>query len=168
MYSEKEITKTLKNIFAQLLPEYSQEERNEMLEGLDFETIAQAVRDNARIVHAYEASGDYEKSFDYFGAELFPIRATKLCESIDCFSSDLVVTSHLHELWLREDMSVWVVSNMAIRVSSEKGNYLTEYRTIKGEMNADIDSGFMPEDLALELFKLCRPQFECEAPVYEV
>ena len=105
MYSEKEITKTLKNIFAQLLPEYSQEERNEMLEGLDFETIAQAVRDNARIVHAYEASGDYEKSFDYFGAELFPIRATKLCESIDCFSSDLVVTSHLHELWLREDMS---------------------------------------------------------------
>ena len=57
---------------------------------------------------------------------------------------------------------------MAVRVSSKKGNYLTEYRTIKGEMNADIDNSFMPEDLALELFKMCRPQFECEAPVYEI
>lgn len=168
MYSERTITSAIKYIFTLLLPGCNDEEVEEELEGLDFEAIAQSVRDNARTVYAYEAGGNYERAFAYHGTELFNQRATKLFETVNRYQADLIITTHSYELWLLEDMTVMAVSNMTVKADCEDASYLTEYRTVKGELNADADFGFSPEDFATELLKLCEPQLEGEAPFYEL
>lgn len=168
MYSERAIASAIKYIFTILLPDYSDEEVAEELAGLDYEAIAQAVRDKARTVYAFEAGGDYEHAFVYCGQELFPQRATKLFETVNRCQADFILTSHSYELWLLEDMTVMAVSNMTVKAACKDASYLAEYRTVKGKLDADCDIGFMPDDLTTELFELCEPQFEGEAPFYEL
>ena len=59
-------------------------------------------------------------------------------------------------------MSAWPV-----RVEYEGGEYVTEYRTIKGDA-AQSEMCLDLEDLSDTLDELCGPCFECEQPVYEL
>ena len=67
--------------------------------------------------------------------------------------------------WRLDDRSLCCVA--CVRVEDDGGEYVTEYRTIKGvaaqgEMCLDL------EDRSDTLDELCGPCFECEQPVYEL
>lgn len=168
MYQEKKMIDTIRYMFSMLLPDYSQEEVDHEMGVLDMEAVTQAVRANAETVYTYKASGDYERAFAYFGSELFSKRATKLFESMNRMDADLVLTSHVDELWLLEDMTPVVVSCMSLTAPYEDGSYQTEYRTFKGTLDADNAMYFCPDDLIDQLQELCEPQMDNEAPVYEL
>ena len=135
------------------------------LGNIDFHALTQAVRDRARTVYAYTTQGQYEKSFNYRGEELFHQRATLLYAEDDQSTAEIAVTSRTLELWLREDMSLVCVA--CVRVEYEGGEYVTEYRTIKGDP-AQSEMCLDLEDLSDTLDELCGPCFECEQPVYEL
>lgn len=127
--------------------------------------MLQAARNNARTVYAYTTQGTQEKSFNYRGPELFGQKATLLYEEDDQSTMEIAVTTRTLELWLLEDMSLVCVA--CVRVEYEGGEYVTEYRTIKGDP-AQSEMCLDLEDLSDTLDELCGPCFECEQPVYEL
>ncbi len=61
---------------------YSETEIDEFLAKIDYDTLLQAVWNNAETVYAYRADGEHEFSMDYRGTELFKQRATLLYEDV--------------------------------------------------------------------------------------
>lgn len=57
---------------------YSTMEIDEFLEDIDYDTLLQAVWNNAETVYSYRADGEHDFSMDYRGTELFKQRATLL------------------------------------------------------------------------------------------
>ena len=101
------------------------------LGNIDFHALTQAVQDKARTAYTYITQGMQEKSFNYRGPELFGQKATLLYVEDDQSTMEIAVTTRTLELWLLEDMSLVCVA--CVRVEYEGGEYVTEYRTIKGD-----------------------------------
>lgn len=165
MYDMDRLKAEITSLFHARMDGPPPEEIRQFLGGIDFHALTQAVRDKARTVYAYTTQGQYEKSFNYRGEELFHQRATRLYVEDDQSTAEIAVTTRTMELWLLEDMSLVCVA--CVRVEYEGGGYVTEYRTIKGdparsEMCLDLD------DLSEALDELCGPCFENEQPVYEL
>lgn len=83
---------------------YSETEIDEFLEDIDYDTLLQAVWNNAETVYSYRADGEHEFSMDYRGTELFKQRATLLYEDMGEGFAGAVVAARSMELWLLEDM----------------------------------------------------------------
>ena len=134
------------------------------LGNIDFHALTQAVQDKARTAYTYITQGMQEKSFNYRGPELFGQKATPSRWEDDQSTMEIAVTTRTLELWLLEDMSLVCVA--CVRVEYEGGEYVTEYRTIKGDAGAERDvsgSGGICQ-IPDELCGLA----ECEQPVYEL
>ena len=82
---------------------YSETEIDEFLEDIDYDTLLQAVWNNAETVYSYRADGEHEFSMDYRGTELFKQRATLLYEDMGEGFAGAVVAARSMELWLLED-----------------------------------------------------------------
>ena len=165
MYDMDRLEAEITSLFHARMDGHTPEEIRQFLGGIDFHALTQAVRDKARTVYAYTTQGQYEKSFNYRGEELFHQRATRLYVEDDQSTAEIAVTTRTMELWLLEDMSLVAVACVA--VDYEDGGYVTEYRAIKGgpaesEMCLDL------EELAQDLDQMCWPCYECEQPVYEL
>lgn len=85
---------------------YSETEIDEFLEDIDYDTLLQAVWNNAETVYSYRADGEHEFSMDYRGTELFKQRATLLYEDMGEGFAGAVVAARSMELWLLEDMAL--------------------------------------------------------------
>lgn len=167
MYSQEGLDYAITDLFCSRMGEdgYTMQEAEEHLDKLDFSALLQAARNNVRTVYAYTTQGTQEKSFNYRGPELFGQKATLLYEEDDQSTMEIAVTTRTLELWLLEDMSLVCVA--CVRVEYEGGEYVTEYRTIKGDP-AQSEMCLDLEDLSDTLDELCGPCFECEQPVYEL
>ncbi len=167
MYSQEGLRYAITGLFCSRMGEdgYTMQEAEEHLDKLDFSVLLQAARNNVRTVYAYTTQGTQEKSFNYRGPELFGQKATLLYEEDDQSTMEIAVTTRTLELWLLEDMSLVCVA--CVRVEYEGGEYVTEYRTIKGDP-AQSEMCLDLEDLSDTLDELCGPCFECEQPVYEL
>ena len=101
---------------------YSETEIDEFLEDIDYDTLLQAVWNNAETVYSYRADGEHEFSMDYRGTELFKQRATLLYEDMGEGFAGAVVAARSMELWLLEDIytntgygyHAWVRANTII------------------------------------------------------
>lgn len=144
---------------------HTPEEIRQYLGGLDFQALTQTVRDRARTVYAYTTQGRHEKSFNYRGEELFGQRATLLYAEDDQSTAEAAVTTRTLELWLLEDMGLAAVA--CITVDYENGEYITEYRAMKGDP-AECEMCLDLEELAQALDQMCWPWYEHEQPVYEL
>ena len=144
---------------------YTETEIDEFLENIDYHALLQAVWNKAETVYAYRADGKNALSLDYRSSELFKQRATLLYEDVGDSYIGAVFAARSMELWLLEDMSLVCVA--CVRVEYEGGEYVTEYRTIKGDP-AQSEMCLDLEDLSDTLDELCGPCFECEQPVYEL
>ena len=133
------------------------EDAMDYLGNIDFHALTQAVQDKARTAYTYITQGMQEKSFNYRGPELFGQKATLLYVEDDQSTMEIAVTTRTLELWLLEDMSLVCVA--CVRVEYEGGEYVTEYRTIKGDA-AQSEMCLDLEDLSDTLDELCGPCFE--------
>lgn len=107
---------------------YSETEIDEFLEDIDYDTLLQAVWNNAETVYSYRADGEHEISMDYRGTELFKQRATLLYEDMGEGFAGVVVAARSMELWLLEDMGFAIVANFSVDAGG--GEYITEHRQV--------------------------------------
>ena len=145
---------------------YSETEIDEFLEDIDYDTLLQAVWNNAETVYSYRADGEHEFSMDYRGTELFKQRATLLYEDMGEGFAGAVVAARSMELWLLEDMGFAIVANFYVEVGN--GEYITEYRVYKGSDWTDSDLDLDLEDLVAELAAMCEPYYDHNQPIYEL
>ena len=109
----------------------SADEVEELLDGIDFYALLQAVRHHAETVFAFVTPGSQSKAFNYRGAELFNQRAALLYDDFDQSTAEAVLTTRSVELWLLEDMTVTAVASVS--VVCEGGAYVAEYREDLGD-----------------------------------
>ena len=145
---------------------YSETEIDDFLEDIDYDTLLQAVWNNAETVYSYRADGEHEFSLDYRGTELFKQRATLLYEDMGEGFAGVVVAARSMELWLLEDMGFAIVANFSVEVGN--GEYITEYRVYKGCDWLDSDLELDLEELVKELAALCEPYYDQNQPIYEL
>ena len=168
MYNEKELERVITHLFYQGVGDdmYDEEEIDDLLENISFPDLLQAVRHSAETVYAYRTDQKQECGLVYRGAELFGQRATLLSAEAGGFLSSYFTTSTGLELWLLEDMSLAVVSVFTVDIND--GEYVTEYRTYKGNDPWDSDMELQLDALAGELEKMCDGCFEHTFPHYEL
>ena len=146
--------------------EHTAEEMQELLEGIDFQALLQAVYSMRETVYEYRVDSDMEKGFVYRGPELFPGKAVLLYTDDGYGCYDVALHEQAYELWLLPDATFVVVS----RIRSAIGNNASvmEYRTIKGVnwMDAGMSIDFL--ELADDLEAVCAAVTEHELPLYEL
>ena len=79
MYSMDSLEYAIRGLYRSGIGEnsgLSADEVEELLDGIDFHALLQAVRHHAETVFAFATQGNQPKSFNYRGAELFNQRAT--------------------------------------------------------------------------------------------
>ena len=83
---------------------YTETEIDDFLEDIDYDTLLQAIWNNAETVYAYRADGKHTFSMDYRGTELFKQRATLLYDDMGGGCAGTVIAARSMELWLLEDI----------------------------------------------------------------
>ena len=79
-------------------PGYKEREVEELLEGMDYHSLLQAVRHEAKTVYAYTTQGKQPQTFNYRGADLFGQRATLLYDDFDQSDAAQVLAERRYEL----------------------------------------------------------------------
>ena len=146
--------------------EHTADEMVELLEGIDFHALLQAIHSMRETVYEYSVTSHVEKGFEYRGPELFPGKAVLLYTDDSYGYYSAIVHEHAYELWLLPDATFVVVS----RIRSVIGNdaSVMEYRTIKGVnwMDAGMSIDFL--ELADDLEAICAAVTEHDLPLYEL
>ena len=160
------LKESITQVFQQAIDNgYTKEEIEELLEDIDFHTLAQAVLHNFETVYEYTVDCTLPSSMNYRGPELFP-RAVLLYEDAgDCMASFICCARSL-ELWLLDDASLAVIS--VFHTNAGHGDFITEYRVYKGDNWQACGMCIDMEDLADKLIQLCLPHYEHQMPDYEV
>ena len=168
MYSADSLEYYIDRLFRDGIGEhgYTETDINELLNGVYYDTLLQAVRHNAQTVYAYTLQDNAPKSFCYRGGDLFGQRATLLYEDYDQGCAGIGLTARTYELWLLEDMSLAVTA--CVSVDCADGALITEYRQIKEGNPWDSGMSLDLEELAGKLTELCAECFEGNIPVYEL
>lgn len=167
MYKVKYLQEELTSLFRTRILEDGNpaEDAMDYLGNIDFHALTQAVQDKARTAYTYITQGMQEKSFNYRGPELFWTKGhPSVCGGRPEHDGDCRHHPDAGAV-AAEDMSLVCVA--CVRVEYEGGEYVTEYRTIKGDA-AQSEMCLDLEDLSDTLDELCGPCFECEQPVYEL
>lgn len=145
--------------------EYDQGEVDALLEEIDFDALAQALRNRMQTIFSYTTQGNQRKSFNYRSSKLFEQQGVLIYEDFDRSSADAAVADRTYELWLLEDMSIVAVSR--VTVDYDDGAYLTAYRESLGEpWDSAIDIDLT--DLTGGFMDMCAEVYENETPVYEL
>ena len=124
--------------------EHDEDEMMELLDGINWNSLRQALLLEAMPVYEFTASGTANGRMNYLSRNLFGIRAVCLDEDIKfplSADEDNQVNSYSLELWLLEDCSLAVTSCYRMRIGSS--TYRSEYRTVKAydwqETDMDVD-----------------------------
>jgi len=147
-------------------PGYQEQEVEELLQGMDYHSLLQAVRHEAKTVYAYTTQGKDPMTFDYRGADLFGQRATLLYEDNDQSCASIVLTDRTYELWLLEDMDLVAVA--CVSLDCGDGEYVTEYREIKEGDPWDSPMYLDLDELVDEINAMCAAYYESDIPLYEL
>lgn len=101
MYSVDSLEYAIRGLYRSGIGEHSglsADEVEELLDGIDFYALLQAVRHHAETVFTFATQGNQSKSFNYRGAELFDQRATLLYDDFDQSTAEAVLTTRSVEL----------------------------------------------------------------------
>ena len=114
---------------------YAPDDVEEMLEGLDFDAITEALDWRSKNVLAYEVLENGTASPDYSGHSLFHQNAARIYRNnVLCTGNPVDVVglmiSRSREVWLLEDGNVYSVK--CVSVYSLEGDFTTNYREITG------------------------------------
>ena len=146
--------------------EHTADEMQELLEGIDFQALLQAVYSMRETVFEYRVDSDMEKGFCYRGPELFPGKAVLLYTDDGYGCYDVALHGQAYELWMLPDATFVVVSRIRTLVGNDDS--VLEYRTIKGTNWKDAGMIIDFLDLADDLEAICAAVTEHELPLYEL
>lgn len=167
MYSVEFLENTIRELYFSGVTneDYSTGEVEQLLHGIDYEALVQAIRHHATTVYVYAAQSKNPKSLNYRGTELFGQRATRLYTDFDQTMAEAVTIARTVELWLLEDMTFAAVSCLSVDYGDDA--FQTRYRENKGD---PWDSGMLLdlERLTEELESLCGEYHASEVPFYEL
>ena len=161
----------LKNSLAALFrsgadEDHTADEMLELLEGIDFHALMQAVYSMRETVFEYRVDSDMEKGFAYRGPELFPGKAVLLYTDVGYGCYDVALHEHGYELWLLPDATFVVVSRVRTVIGNDAS--VMEYRTIRGLNWRDAGMTIDFLELADDLEDLCAAVTEHDLPLYEL
>ena len=161
----------LKNSLAALFrsgadEDHTADEMLELLEGIDFHALMQAVYSMRETVFEYRVDSDMEKGFAYRGPELFPSKAVLLYTDVGYGCYDVALHEHGYELWLLPDATFVVVSRVRTTIGNDAS--VMEYRTIRGLNWRDAGMTIDFLELADDLEDLCAAVTEHDLPLYEL
>ena len=161
----------LKNSLAALFrsgadEDHTADEMLELLEGIDFHALMQAVYSMRETVFEYRVDSDMEKGFSYRGPELFPSKAVLLYTDVGYGCYDVALHEHGYELWLLPDATFVVVSRVRTTIGNDAS--VMEYRTIRGLNWRDAGMTIDFLELADDLEDLCAAVTEHDLPLYEL
>ena len=124
--------------------EHDENEMVELLDGINWNGLYQALLIQGRRVYEYIAGGDANSHMSYRSRDLFGQKAVCLDEDIRfplTVEEDNQINTYSYELWLLEDFSLVVTSCYRMKIGGS--TYRSEYRTIKSydwqETEMDID-----------------------------
>ena len=124
--------------------EHDEDDMLDLLEGIDWRDLYQALLLEGHTVYEYIAGGDANSRMNYRSRDLFGQKAVCLDEDIRfplTNEEDNKVNTYSYELWLLEDFSIAVTSCYRMKIGG--GTYRSEYRTVKSydwqDTDMDID-----------------------------
>lgn len=137
----------------------------ELMEGIDYPSLLQAVRHNMKTVFAYSAEDQHSPG--YRGADLFGQQAVMIYDTVgQFFSIGTVFSTRNFELWLLEDMQIAIVVHIYVSLNGDE--YEADYRESKGIAPKDCGKYLNLEILSDTLDELCVPVYEGKQPFYEL
>ena len=163
----------LKNVLVGLFrsgadAEHDADEMEELLEGIDFPVLAQALYSLQEPVYAFFTETNTQKGFDYYGAPLFPQGILLVQDLVEDRGDefDMFSWKRYLELWLLPDMRFAVVS--CLQTGFFGYSRISEYRAVKEEdwKSAGMEIDFL--DFADVLEEKCDQYRQRELPVYEL
>ena len=149
--------------------EHDEDEMLDLLDGIDWKALYQALLLQGRRVYEFIAGGEASSRMNYRSRDLFGQRAVCLDEDIQFpqnTAEDNQVNTYSYELWLLEDFSLVVTSCYRMKIGG--GTYRSEYRTIKSYdwQDTEMDINFCCVADALE--NLCNLVKNHGYPLIEV
>lgn len=166
MYNKQELENIIQEMFSDATERgYTEEEAEDLLDGICFDTLLQAIRHNAERVYVFRTDTECEIGLNYRGKELFDQRATLLYEEIHDAVCDVGFVFRSTEMWLLENMSIAVVSCVSVVIGNDE--LAAEYRVVKSYDWEDCGIENL-EDFAEELRAMCDRHYGYDKPVYEL
>ncbi len=161
----------LKNSLAALFrsgadKDHTADEMLELLEGIDFQKLVQAIYFLRETVYEYSIFSNVEKGFDYRGPELLPCKAVLLYTDTGYGCFDVAQHERAYELWLLPDATFVVISRVHTAIGSDAS--VMVYRTIRGMNWRKVGMNIDFLRLADDLESLCCMVAEHELPLYEL
>lgn len=145
---------------------HNADEMQELLEGIDFQKLVQAIFFLRETVYEYSILSKVEKEFDYRGPELFPCKAVLLYTDTGYGCFDVAQHERAYELWLLPDATFVVISRVQTAIGSDAS--VMVYRTFRGRSWRDIGMNIDFLKLANDLESLCCMVAEHELPIFEL
>lgn len=144
---------------------YTADEVEDMLDGIDFTTLHQAVWHEMMPIYAYSLRDEKNKKFNYCGPDLFGKMAVYLYEEPMEFAPGAAFIFRSVELWLLEDMTIVPVTYISI---DGGGEYNSEYRVVKehGPWKCDLELDL--EMIIENINEMCKQVETKEYPIYEL
>ena len=148
--------------------EHDAGEMEELLDGINFQALAQALRNDQERVYAYFTETQSVPCFDYYGATLFP-QAVLLVQQLEEDRGDdfdFYCWKRYLELWLLPDMRLSVVS--CLQTGAFGNSRIAEYRAIKeGNWKEEgMEINFL--DFAAVLEEKANQHLAQELPTFEL
>ena len=136
-----------------------------MLDMIDYRRLAQALREEAKIVRDYEVHSDCPGAMNYMGRELFGERAVLLYA--DDPDGDWCGGFSCHELWMQERGMLVTTRCVAVRTRMDCGEeLLIDFRRMENyPWQSELDLNL--EVLTARLVAMCAPVRLGLIPVYD-
>ncbi len=141
------------------------EELLEVIENIDFEALQQKLTADMETVLVYSVDCDKSYATSYRSEPLFETRAAKIVTIFErgCFSE--ITDEYETELWITEDYQFAVVKVFRIDI---KGQYKTEFRTIKGYIPEQTSIFCTLDDFDSVVQRHIASYYEMESPICEI
>lgn len=160
------LAELLKTLFSHERVKHAETAR--LIEELDYEALSQALRYEMEPIYRFRTDNYCEESCEYRSELLLPVQGTRVYEQPILAQHSVVTLTRSMELWILDDLSIAILSNVKIADVSDLFN--GEYRTIRTreldalpyEINLDL------ETLAATLLELSKTFRDCSLPFSEL
>ena len=155
-------------LFSHFDKDYNQEEYEDILTEICYESLAQAVMNNMETVYSFISDSDFELALQYRSNRLLDQRACFLSIETEWSVSSTVDQTYNTELWITEQLGFVLIRSFTSQYTAEGSEYSTSYRTILNSDPMYEDFPFSLEDLVTDLNRLSGAIFNGNVPIYEV